>query len=438
MELVLNTPCGTVRGLHLENGAHAYRGIHYATAGRWEYPQVVTHWDGVYDATQYGPAAMQQNAFVPEPENGRPPFYYHEFRENISYTYSEDCQCLNIFTFEQAKKAPVIVYIHGGAFLGGSSREKPFDVPGWPQMGAVAVTVNYRLGLLGFASLDELCDEAGHTGNYGLYDQLTALEWVKNNIAAFGGDPENITLMGQSAGARSVQMLVGSPRARGLVHRAVMSSGGGVPSGLFPKADTRQEVRRFWQEWQRCCGAGNVNELRALPVKTLFDSFGQMFSKGYTQVVQAVSPQYDDAAFPLPGSAPELPDGWLEIPYLCGGNSEDLLKTLHLDALAWAAKQACASYAYYFSRQLPGDASGAFHSADLWYWFGTLEHCWRPFEARDHALAREMVGYLINFAHTGNPNGADLPCWEKATARGECLQLGNDTTQMDMLSLSTM
>lgn len=438
MESMLNTPCGTVRGLHLEHGVDAYRGIRYATAGRWEYPHVVTHWDGVYDATQYGAAAMQQNAFVPEPENGRPPFYYHEFRENISYTYSEDCQYLNVFTFPAANKAPVIVYIHGGAFLGGSSLEKPFDVPVWPQMGAVAVTINYRLGLLGFASFDALSRDAGHTGNYGLYDQLAALEWVKNNIAAFGGDPENITLMGQSAGARSVQMLVGSPKAKGLVHRAVMSSGGGVPSGLFPKADTRQEARAFWREWQRLCGADNISELRALPVETLFSGFSQMFSKGYSQVMQAVSPQYDEAAFPQPGSAAELPDGWLEIPYLCGGNSEDLVNTLHLDALSWAAKRPCASYAYYFSRQLPGDASGAFHSADLWYWFGTLEHCWRPFAERDHVLTRQMTQYLLHFARTGNPNGADLPRWEKATAKGECLQLGNDTTQMELFVLPSL
>src|SRR5699024_258155 len=149
----------------------------------------------------------QDNAFTPEDKNGRDPFYYHEFREGLDYTYSEDCQYLNIWAPDDAENVPVIVYIHGGAYMGGSGWEKTFDEPVWPSHGVIGVTINYRFGLFGYMCLPELAEEAGHTGNYGLYDQLCALQWVHDNIAAFGGDPDNITLMGQSAGADSVQML---------------------------------------------------------------------------------------------------------------------------------------------------------------------------------------------------------------------------------------
>ena len=133
-------------------------------------------------------------------------FYYNEFRKGEKYTYSEDCLFLNVFAPEKVEgKLPVIVYIHGGGFTGGCGHEKHFDVPVWPKKGVIGVTLNYRLGPLGFAVLPELKEEAGRTGNYGLYDQYTAIKWVKHNISAFGGDPDNITIMGQSAGAMSVQ-----------------------------------------------------------------------------------------------------------------------------------------------------------------------------------------------------------------------------------------
>ena len=231
---VCSTPCGDVRGTAAAApGVTAFKGIRYAAAGRWEYPKQVTHWEGVYDASRFGPNAMQDAAFTPEDQNGRSPFYYHEFREGLDYSYSEDCQYLNIWAPDNAEKAPVIVYIHGGAFLSGSGWDKAFDEPVWPQKGVIAVTLNYRLGLFGYACLPELAAEAGHAGNYGLYDQLCAVQWVHDNIAAFGGDPDNITVMGQSAGAHSVQMLCSTKAAQGLIAKAVMSSGAGDDSVLF-------------------------------------------------------------------------------------------------------------------------------------------------------------------------------------------------------------
>lgn len=416
--MIRTTPCGPVSGTPARiPGVTAYKGIRYAAAGRWEYPVPVTHWEGTYDATRFGPCAMQESAFVPEERNGRDPFYYHEFREGLSYTYSEDCLYLNIWAPDDAQNAPVIVYIHGGAFLSGAGWDKVFDEPGWTRSGAVAVTINYRLGALGYACLPELAAEAGHTGNYGLYDQLCALQWVQRNIAAFGGDPGNVTLMGQSAGARSVQMLCSTAATRGLIHRAAMSSGGGDNSVLFQGDHSMESQYEFWTAWQQAAGAADLAALRALPAGALMGALGKTIGQlGFGSVLNHLGPVWDNVLFP--DGAPAL-----AIPYLAGGNSQDMRPELTADALSWCRKQPVNSYAWYFSRQLPGDDKGAWHSADLWYWFGALDRCWRPFTPADRALSDAMVGYLVQFARTGNPNADGLPEWEPAGEAGRVLRL---------------
>lgn len=425
---ILQTPCGAVLGKPAQPGVTAYRGIRYADAGRWEYPKTVTHWDGLYDASHFGPNAMQGGK--PSKSDGAPSFYEHEFRLGLPYTFSEDCQYLNIYAPDDAKNAPVIVYIHGGAYMGGSGWDKVFNEPVWPEHGVIAVTLNYRLGLFGAVALPELEEESGHAGNYQMYDQIAALQWIHSNITAFGGDPDNITLMGQSAGARSVQMLTGSPKMKGIIRRAVMSSGGGVPSRLFDTQPTMKENLAFWQEWKRLLGAADLSSLRKMSSQQILDSTGMLMSRfGFQKVISHISPVYDNAAFPVPGSDPELPDGWLRIPFLCGGNMDDMVPGLADDAHRWAASRPEASYSYCFSRHLPGDNSGSFHSADLWYWFGTLSHCWRPFTEKDYALRDTMVGYLMNFARTGNPNGPGLPLWQAADDSNRLMQL-DETCEM--------
>lgn len=412
------TSCGPITGVQARApGVTAYKGIRYAAAGRWEYPKQVTRWEGVYHADRFGPCAIQSSTFTPEDQSGRDPFYYHEFRESLPYTYSEDCQYLNIWAPDNAEKAPVIVYIHGGAFLGGSGWDKAFDEPVWPRKGVIAVTLNYRLGPLGYACLPELAAEAGHTGNYGLYDQLCALQWVYDNIAAFGGDPGNITLMGQSAGARSVQMLCSTKASQQLIAKAVMSSGGGDDSVLFHGNHRMEHQYAFWQDWQQAAGAESLAGLRALPVRVLYDALGQCFGRhGFASVMGHMGPVWDNALFPGDGFT-------LPISYLAGGNSQDMKPELAADALRWCQKQPVDSYAWYFSRQLPGDRKGAWHSADMWYWFGTLENCWRPFTGADRTLSNAMVGYLLNFARTGSPNGCGLPRWDPAQDAGQALRL---------------
>ena len=160
----IKTPCGEVCGTECRlDGVIAFKGIRYATAGRWEYPKQVTAWGGIYDATKYGSCAYQPRAFMNEAENPNKKFFYREFREGMEYTYSEDCLVLNIWKPENAKegdKLPVLFYIHGGGFTGGSANEKHFDDPIWAQKGIVAVSINYRLGPLGFAALSELKEKA--------------------------------------------------------------------------------------------------------------------------------------------------------------------------------------------------------------------------------------------------------------------------------------
>ena len=423
---IIKTPCGEIRGTAGRvPGTIAYKGIRYATAGRWEYPKQVTSWDGVYDATQYGHCSYQPRAFYDEELNEKKYFYYNEFRKGETYTYSEDCLFLNIFTPEDVKEGdnlPVLVYIHGGGFTGGCGHEKHFDGPVWPNKGVIGVTINYRLGPMGFLCLPELAEEAGFTGNYGLYDQMVAISWVKDNIAAFGGNAENITIMGQSAGAASVQMQAQSPLTDGLFQKAVMSSGCGLGGMMSCKLETSMA---FWQEVMKRAGCENLTQFRALPAQKLFDVW-QTAKKEVKGGAAATFPVVD-GRFAVAGTSAK------NIPYMAGSTSHDMAPPI-LQSMTkkWISAREKPSYTWFFDRMLPGDNCGAWHSADLWYWFGTQENCWRPMEDKDRQLSDQMIDYLCNFAKTGDPNkAAQLPTWI-ASGKGQnrVLCLGEKPTHM--------
>ena len=430
MNYLVNTPCGPVQGVPGRvSGTAAYKGIRYATAGRWEYPTQVTAWDGIYDASSYGHCSYQPRAFYDEEQNQKKYFYYNEFRKGTSYTYSEDCLFLNVFTPDTAKEGqnlPVIVYIHGGGYTGGCGHEKHFDGPVWPTQGVIAVTINYRLGPMGFVYLPELAQEAGHAGNYALYDQMTALSWVRDNIAAFGGNPANITLMGQSAGAMSVQLHCESPLTEGLFQKAVLSSGCGM-GGMM--VSTPEKSGAFWQVVMARCGCATLEEFRAISPEKLF-AVWQQTKKEIKGGAGATSPVKDGFFIP------ETPVR-KAIPCMAGSNSQDMAPPVlyHLTR-SWCLKGIGPAYTWYFDRRLPGDDCGAWHSADLWYWFGTLENSWRPMEKKDYDLSARMVGYLCGFAASGVPSAGGQPVWMPAGS--QAMVFGEKPAHMGKPSLLKM
>lgn len=426
MSHIIKTPCGDVQGYRTDTeGIIAFRGIRYATAERFKYPVEVTSWDGVYDAKEYGACAYQPRSFYDEEKMPKKIFYYNEFRKGREYTYSEDCLFLNIFTPENiGENMPVIIYIHGGGYIGGCGHEKHFDVPIWPLKGVIAVTINYRLGPLGFATLPQLKEEAGHTGNYGLYDQLTAISWVKHNISAFGGDPDNITIMGQSAGAMSVQQHCLSPLSRGMFKGAVMSSGGGINNVLAPAP--AEKTYPFWLAVMERVGAENLDELRAVPVEDIFSAWQDLLK---TMKGRYTAPCID-GVFVVGNANGILKAGeHHKINYMLGSTSEDMFPPfIYSISKKWCKAQTTPAYLWFFERNLPGDDHGAWHSADLWYWFGTLKKCWRPFNEKDVALSEEMTDRLTAFAKTGNPNCDGYVDWEAGGRRA--LTLGDQDTKM--------
>lgn len=419
----IKTPCGDIKGIaSAEEGTVDFKGIRYATAGRWEYPVAVKYWDGVYDATCYGSCSYQPRAFYNEEENPGKIFYYNEFRKGESYTYDEDCLFLNIRTPSEASddsKLPVLVYIHGGGFTGGCGHEKHFDGPVWAKKGVISVTINYRLGPMGFVCLPELKEEAGHTGNYGLYDQLTAINWVRDNISAFGGDKDKITIMGQSAGAMSVQHLCQSELTKGLFRSAVMSSGVALGSFMTSKSEKSYD---FWKEVMKKVGAKNLEEFRKVSPEELFKAW-----KSTKGGMMATTPVKDgmlirDTAKPH------------TIPYMVGATSHDMAPAfLQPMTKKWGIKNG--AYVWHFERMLPGDDKGAWHSSDLWYWFGTLGNCWRPMNEKDYSLSDEMTSYLCNFVKTGDPNGDGLPQWKKCTGSNEVMHFGDGETKMHRVNM---
>ena len=361
--------------------------------------------------------------FYNEEENPKKYFYYKEFRKGESYTYSEDCLFLNIFVPDTAREGdnlPVVVFIHGGSFTGGCGNEKHFDGPTWPLKGVIGVTVNYRLGPLGFLALPELKEEAGKVGNYGLYDQLTALKWIRNNIASFGGDSENITLMGQSAGAMSVQLHCLSPLSRGHFEKAVMCSGGGV-SRIMSFAKPERHYA-FWRAVMVTAGCSTLEEFRAVSPEVLFSAW-QRAKREVKGGGSAAFPCMDGELVTGCGVDILRSGEHSKIPYMCGSTSDDFgSPMLHSLAKKWCLVQNVPSYNWLFDRRIPGDDRGAWHSGDLWYWFGTLENSWRPMDKKDYELSGLMTDYLTNFAKFGDPNGDGLPTWN--TVNSGTLHIG--------------
>ena len=410
-EIIIETPCGKLKGIDSETGVHKFYGVRYATAGRWEYPSEVTKWDGIFDAADFKDASIQRRTFYEEKTDS---FYYKEFRKDERYTYSEDCFYLNIWKPECCKDAPVIFYVHGGMFQGGCGNEKHFDGSHYAAKGVIFVTCNYRLGPFGFCCLPELEERDGHTGNYGLYDQLTALKWIYHNIEQFGGDPNNITVMGQSAGAMSLQQLCMSPLAKEYISKAIMTSGGGV-SETFANSTDVEKTYPFWKEVLSQLGT-SLEEWTRCDAKDLMDAMFAVMQND-SNGIQNCMPVIDGGIIPYNVEEINTNKMQAKIPYMMGSTKDDLLpEELFRMAKDWTILQSeqgmIPSYCFYFSRNLPGDEKGAWHSSELWYTIGALENCWRPWEEKDYQLSDVIMDYFSNFAKRGNPNGESLPEWK--------------------------
>lgn len=416
---VLTVEGGKIQGVETGvPGILIYKGIPYAAPPvgdlRWREPAPVVPWDSIKVCDTFGPAAPQK---LTDPGS----FYDKEFYAQSPHMKNEDCLYLNVWTPAAGKrnaKLPVAMWIHGGAYRNGFGHENEFDGVAWAEHDVILVTINYRLGVLGFLAHPELTAESPNksSGNYGILDQVQALKWIRENIEQFGGDPDNVMIFGQSAGAGSVQSLVASPLTKGLIHSAIIQSGGGIGSRpAFTLADAEQtgeSIARFY-------GAGSIAEMRAVPADSLGD-FENRQTKFMEQEQRpgTLSPVVDGYLLNESFSEATLNGNVADIPYIIGGTVVDMrgMSKPQADFCLAREEKGGKAYAYQFARPLPGDEAGAFHSAELWFIFSTLERSWRPFTEGDKALSEYMVDCWTNFAKYGNPNGEGEELWKACTA----------------------
>lgn len=437
---VLTIEGGQVQGVFAElPGVYVYRGIPYAAAPigdlRWKEPQPVVEWEGVKIADKFGHPGYQAVHY--------PGGYTTEWGYGDESPYSEDCLYLNVWTKAPGdvnKKLPVALWIHGGGYREGWGSEPEFDGQEWAAKDVVLVSINYRLGVFGFMTHPELSAESPHgvSGNYGILDQIQSLKWIKENIAQFGGDPENVTIFGQSAGAGSVRTLCESPLARGLFHKAVIMSGGGIN---VPRNDASAAAPRMMMRSNPTLAESEATGKKVLDWAGMTDL--QKMRRGSTEMLYTVSNFYSTVTkerASLTGSP--IIDGYVslksfdeaardgsiaDVPYMIGYTLNDMgnMSAGIAEFCKVRESQGGKAWAYEFARPLPDDGShpevtarlkGAFHSSDLWYVFKSLKHCWRPWTQGDWDLSEKMLTAWTNFAKYSDPNGAEGGEWTPCTA----------------------
>jgi para-nitrobenzyl esterase len=464
--LDVKTADGKVHGkLINDDKVRAFLGMPFAAPPvgdlRWKAPQPVAQWNDVRDATKYGSHCMQV-AF--------PDMSFQDAGP------SEDCLYINVFTPADAKddsKLPVMFWIYGGGYTGGSASEPRHNGDFLPTKGVVLVTFNYRLGVFGFLATQELMQEGGGSaGNYGLMDMIAALKWTHNNIAQFGGDPGNVTIFGESAGSFAVSTMMASPLAQGLFEKAIGESGSALGGGLGGR--TVADEASQGNAWARSLGASTIADLRAIPAETILEDSRKPGAPRF-------SPAIDGNVLVAPVAATYLAGRQAHIPLLAGWNRDEgnLNVAKGLTVEKWKARaqeqygQAAADflsmysgtddaqaqrsaidyagdnfiafgtwlwveaqvrtgnapvYRYHLELAAPVSKfhpdSAAFHSDDIEYVFGTLATrvgaVWRP---EDWKLSEQMMDYWTNFAKTGDPNGAGLPEWPRYDKTGELIHL---------------
>ena len=449
---VINTLSGKVAG-YKEGKINVFKGIPFAAPPvgdlRWKAPQKVQAWSGVKDCIQ----------FAASPVQGEPiPFmcWSEEFlipKKPID----EDCLYLNVWSKSTPVKKPVLVYIYGGGFRSGGAGCAIYDGKEIAEKDVVFVSINYRVGVFGFLAHPELTKEAsyGSSGNYALLDMIAALKWVKENIAAFGGDPNQVTIAGQSAGAFAVSHLCVTPLAKGLFKGAIAQSGGSVLSSSLRPSTNLQQAEKMGMEFAQNLHANSIEDLRKLsateilqsnqglsyPIEdgyVLPSSIANIYAKGkQNDVALMLGWNLDDKVSGPPVKA-DIYKQQIQKQY--GANAEkifqyypatnDSIAAISQDnlsrdatfgvqgfALANAQLQEGKSkvFVYNFNRKLPAYSAatnfGAFHTGEVPYVFNNLKTVHRPWEDIDVQLADKMSTYWANFAKSGNPNGQTMPYW---------------------------
>lgn len=449
---------GAVRG-RLEDGLQVYRGLPYAAPpvgpNRWRPPRPAPQRTGVLDASRFGPACIQ-----PTPQVAS------IYSQDLGAT-SEDCLSLNIWAPATATKAPVIVWIHGGALLAGSSKEPLYDGAALAAKGVVVVSINYRLGVLGYLAHPELSAESplGVSGNYGLLDQIAALGWVQKNIAAFGGDPDNVTIAGESAGGLSVLYLMASPLAKGLFDKAIAQSAYMISTPVLKTARYgAPAAEQAGAALHRPLQAPGLRALRTMDAQRLTDAAALAGFSPFAAVDGVVLPDqlidiFDrgrQADVPLltgfnsgeirslrmlapaaPAEAADyerlirerygdLADVFLAL-YPAADMGESILATTRDALYGWTSERLVRSqgalgrpaFLYLFDHSYPAaDAAGlhAFHASELPFMFGNLDRTpprWPkvPATPEHQGLSSAMVDYWVSFARTGAPSAPGAPDW---------------------------
>jgi len=461
--VTVSTRRGVLAGLELTGAAAVFRGIRYAEPPvgglRWRPPVAAAAWSGVRRAEHFGPACLQAR-YPPDS------IYTQQPRR-----MSEDCLFLNVWRPPEAANAPVMVWLHGGALRRGDPASGLYDGEQLARKGVVVVTVNYRLGVLGYFAHPQLSAESPHasSGNYGLLDQIEALRWVRDNIAAFGGDPGNVTLFGESAGALSAIELMTSPLGRGLFHKVILQSGYLVSNPELRQPRFGQSSAESMGEWlAQVSGAADIAALRAMPAESLvavaaaagFDP--QATVDGWVlprQIVESLD-RGEQAAVPMivgfnegevralrPTFLPRLPESAAQYESRVRSIYQDLAPRylacypaadIEESALAaardafygWSAERLARAqtrlgvraHLYFFAHDYPAQRARhleAFHASELPYEFGrigTLEgwpELWPrpPDDVREHTLSEAIMGYFTSFARDSVPIAPAAPEW---------------------------
>jgi para-nitrobenzyl esterase len=469
------TTSGMLTGRGAGSGVTAFLGIPYAAppvgAGRWSAPRPFAG-NAARQATAFGPGCLQADTPVGDPWSKE---YYAQG------PFSEDCLTLNVWAPRatvpsptaprpaapnSGRKLAVAVWIHGGGLVQGSSALPIYDGANLAAQGIVFVSINYRLNVPGFLAHPDIARTSpdGVSGNYGLMDDIAALKWVKRNIAAFGGDPARVTIIGQSGGARSVQSLLFSPAAKGLFRGAIAESG--IPSvipGQGQEPGTRDEQYASGEAFAASRGVSTAAQLRALPASRIiapapdtpfrggFTVDGVWLPKSWAESVTArpvndvpvmMGHNLDEGDVRQPMTQPVGRDEYLaRVLKIYGADADRFLaiypaaadstrvarESGHDRVMAgvadWATKRAAAArskvYVFEFAHRMPGpvhDSWGAYHSSEIVYWTRNLDKLDRPWAADDRQVSRVLSGYWLNFIKTGQPNGAGLPAWQPWSA----------------------